>query len=67
MGRTFLLVVDAHSKWLEVIPMTSTTSADTIFKSYGNCLLPIAMGCLFNCKLFQTMGHSLCLPNLKSL
>ena len=44
MGRTFLLVVDAHSKWLEVIPMTSTTSADTIqvlrklFASYG---LPI--------------------------
>ena len=27
---TFLLVVDAYSKWLEVIPMTSTTSLKTI-------------------------------------
>lgn len=28
--HTFLLVVDAHSKWLEVFPLKSTTSARTI-------------------------------------
>ena len=27
---TFLIVVDAYSKWSEVIPMTSTTSLKTI-------------------------------------
>jgi len=26
----FLVVVDAHSKWLEVIPMTTTTASRTI-------------------------------------
>lgn len=37
----FLVVVDSHSKWLEVFPMTSTTSGRTIevlrnlFASYG--------------------------------
>ena len=30
MGRTFLLMVDSHSKWLEVIPMQSSTAKDTI-------------------------------------
>ena len=40
-GHTFLVVVDAHSKWVEVIPMTSTTSQSTIielrklFAAYG--------------------------------
>ena len=30
MGRMFLLIIDAHSKWLEVHPTTMTTSAATI-------------------------------------
>ena len=40
-SHTFLVVVDAHSKWVEVIPMTSTTSQSTIlelrklFAAYG--------------------------------
>ena len=40
-GHMFLLMVDAHSKWLEVIMMTSTTAEKTItelrkvFASYG--------------------------------
>ena len=40
-GHIFLVVVDAHSKWVEVIPMTSTTSQSTIlelrklFAAYG--------------------------------
>jgi len=40
-GRNFLIVVDAHSKWPEVIPMISTTSSATIhelrrlFSSFG--------------------------------
>ena len=41
LGRTFLIVVDAHSKWPEVITMSSTTSLSTIevmrslFSRYG--------------------------------
>ena len=40
-GTTFLVVVNANSKWPEVFPMTSTTTAKTIevlhqlFSSYG--------------------------------
>jgi len=30
LGSMFLLVVDAHSKWPEVIPMSSTTTAKMI-------------------------------------
>ena len=29
-GKTFLIVIDSHSKWLEVCPMTTTTSTATI-------------------------------------
>ena len=41
LGRMFLVVVDAHSKWPEVIQMSSTTSTNTIdvlrrlFAAYG--------------------------------
>ena len=31
-GRMFLVLVDAYTKWLEVIPMSSTTSAATVEK-----------------------------------
>jgi len=40
-GQDFLIVVDNHSKWLEVIPMSTTTSSKTItelrklFAAYG--------------------------------
>ena len=30
LGKLFLVVVDAHSKWLEVVPVSSTTSRTTI-------------------------------------
>ena len=30
MGSMFLVVVDAHTKWLEVIPMTTTSAEKTI-------------------------------------
>ena len=30
LGKMWLIVVDAHSKWPEVIPMTSTTTAKTV-------------------------------------
>ena len=30
LGATFLIIVDAYSKWLEVIPMSSTTAERTI-------------------------------------
>ena len=29
-GKTFLIVIDLHSKWLEVCPMTTSTSTATI-------------------------------------
>ena len=32
LGATFLIVVDAYSKWLEVIPMSSTTAERTIIE-----------------------------------
>ena len=41
MGKTYLLVIDAHSKWPEVIEMNSTTNNKTItelrkmFGAYG--------------------------------
>ena len=41
LGKTFLIVVDVHSKWPEVIEMTSTTASKTItelrklFSAYG--------------------------------
>ena len=41
LGKTFLIVVDAHSKWPEVMEMTSTTALKTImelrklFAAYG--------------------------------
>ena len=43
MGRMFLLIIDAHSKWLEVHPTTMTTSAATITllrKSFATFGLP---------------------------
>ena len=30
MGQHFLIMVDAHSKWPEVIPMTVTTAERTV-------------------------------------
>ena len=47
----FLIIVDAHSKWPEVITMSSTTSQVTI-----QALL-LDLACLN--KLSQTMGHNL--------
>ena len=41
VGKTFFIVVDAHSKWPEVIPMSTMTSLATVveltrvFASYG--------------------------------
>ena len=32
MGKMFLIVIDAHSKWLEVLPMTKITAEETIAK-----------------------------------
>ena len=32
LGHRFLVVIDAHSKWIEVIPMNSTTTTATLEK-----------------------------------
>ena len=39
-NRNFLIVVDAHSKWPEVIPMATTTSTATIHELRHLCILP---------------------------
>ena len=31
----YLIVVDAHSKWLEVLPMTTATALRTLFARFG--------------------------------
>ncbi len=62
-GYMYLVVVDSHSKWLEVVPMKSTTTEKTLevlrslFARYG---LPRHDWCL-------TMGHSLRLESLRSV
>ncbi|XP_062400896.1 uncharacterized protein K02A2.6-like [Sardina pilchardus] len=43
MGHMFLIVMDAHSKWMDVYPVTTSTSASTIEclrKSFSNQGLP---------------------------
>ena len=43
MGKMFLLIIDAHSKWLEVHPTIATTSTATISlvrKSFASFGLP---------------------------
>ena len=58
-GQQFLLVVDSHSKWMEVFPMRSTTANATIevlralFSRYG---LPLEV-------LSDNMVHNLWLEN----
>lgn len=32
LGKMFLVIVDAHSKWMDIYPMTSSTSQATIEK-----------------------------------
>ena len=45
-GKMFLLVIDSHSKWLEAVPMTTTTSTQNIavlkniFATHG---LPVSL------------------------
>ena len=74
-GQEFLLVVDSHSKWMEVFPMRSTTANATIevlralFSRYG---LPLEVvsdnGPRFVAREFQTflkmncIKHTLCPP-----
>jgi hypothetical protein len=74
-GQMFLLLVDSYSKWLEVIPMSSTTSAATIgvlrslFSRFG---LPIQLvsdnGPQFSSEEFALflknngIKHTLCPP-----
>ena len=43
MGKMFLLIIDAHTKWLDIYPTMSTTSAATIAllrKSFSTLGLP---------------------------
>ena len=74
-GQLFLLMVDSHSKWMEVFPMRSTTAEATIevlralFSRYE---LPLELvsdnGPQFKTREFQTFlkmnctKHTLCPP-----
>ena len=40
-GKMFLVVIDAHSKWIEVAPL-SVATAQPPFRLYDNCLLDLA-------------------------
>ena len=61
LGKEVLLVIDAHSKWLEAVPMTTTTSTQTIaalkniFATHG---LPVSLvtdkGPQFTSEEFET-------------
>jgi hypothetical protein len=46
-SRSYLLIIDAHSKWIEVFPMTSGTSATTVSTKLRECFarfgLPIQL------------------------
>lgn len=53
-GRSFFIVVDTHSKWPEVIPMSSTTASATVLE-LDNCLH--LMG--YHTNWFLTMVHNL--------
>ena len=75
LGRTFLIVVDAHSKWLEVTPVSSTSSQQVVrvlrnlFSTHG---LPDVIvsdnGTAFTCVEFETfmkrngIRHVRCAP-----
>ena len=32
MGRMYLIIIDAHSKWLEILPVTTATAQGTVKK-----------------------------------
>ena len=43
MGLMFMVVVDAHSKWLEVIPMSTSTiekTLDALCNLFATCGIP---------------------------
>lgn len=65
MGKMFLIVVDAHSKWLEVCPCASATSAVTIemlrhiFSTHGLPDIVVSdNGTCFTSSEFQKFMHA---------
>ena len=72
-GKMFLLVIDAHSKWLEAVPMTTTTSTQTIaalkniFATHG---LPVSLvtdnGPQFTSEEFETYMKFCGIKHVKS-
>lgn len=52
IGQHFLIMVDAHSKWPEVIPMTVTTAERTVIEMRK-------IFAVHGLKLFLIMDHNL--------
>ncbi|KAG8170544.1 hypothetical protein JTE90_011097 [Oedothorax gibbosus] len=63
-GYMFLVIVDAHSKWLEVYPMKSTTTFKTIeslrdcFARFGLPVTLVSNGPQFTSHEFKTFMNS---------
>ena len=68
--KLFLVVVDSHSKWLEVVPVPSTSSSYTIealhhmFSTHGLPQIVVSdSGTAFTSqelKMSKTMGYNIC-------
>ena len=52
-GKIFLVVIDAHSNWIEVFPVTSATAQSTI-QSYVSCSHNLE----FQSRSYQTIVHN---------
>lgn len=62
MNKMYLIVVDAHSKWIEVITIASTTSESTI-----NACGTYSQHTVSWKRLCQITVHSLCQVNFRTL
>lgn len=69
--KMFIVIIDEFSKWPEVIPMTSTTSLNTInvmreyFSRYGICQTFVTdNGPQWTSKEFQTFIKNNCIKNI---
>ena len=56
-NKMFLIIVDSHTKWMEIFPTVTATSTATIAKLKGGLLLGMDF-------LLQTMAHALPVKNL---
>ena len=51
MGHMYLIIIDAHSKWLEILPATKVTAQGTVKKMREMCLPPM------DCRIRFSQAH----------